>query len=161
MKISRWSVITLAAGLGVGGLFAFKAHAAERVAAQRVMHGRLLERAKEKLGLTDEQVAKIKTELKGEKDTLRDLISRLHDARVGVREAIQAADANESSVRAASAKVAAVEADLAVERLKIYGKISPILTAEQVEKVREFQARLDDFLDNAINHVGDRLVPDK
>jgi Spy/CpxP family protein refolding chaperone len=158
MKISKLLVITLAAGLGAGGLFVVKAHAVERIAANRHFQGRFLERAKEKLGLSDEQVAKIKTELKGEKDTLRDLISRLHEARVGLRETIQASDANESSVRTASAKVAAVEADLAVERLKLYGKISPILTAEQVEKVKEFQSRLDDFLDNAVNHIGDRLT---
>jgi Spy/CpxP family protein refolding chaperone len=158
MKISKLLVITLAAGLGVGGLLVVKAHAVERVAGHRSDRGHLLERAKEKLGLTDEQVAKIKTELKGEKDTLKELVSRLHDARVGLREAIQASDANESSVRSASAKVAAVEADLAVERLKIHGKISPILTPEQLEKIREFQARFDDFLDNAINHLGDRLA---
>ena len=158
MKISKLLVVTLAAGLGVGGIFVVKAHAVERVAAQRVARGHLLERAREKLGLTDDQVAKIKTELKGEKETLKGLVSRLHDARVGLRETIQASDANESSVRSASAKVAAVEADIAVERLKIYGKISPILTPEQREKVHEFQGRLDDFLDNAINHIGDRLA---
>ena len=158
MKISKLLVITLAAGLGVGGLFVVKAHAVERIAGHRSDRGHLLERARENLGLTDEQVAKIKTELKGEKDTLKDLVSKLHDARVGLREAIQTSDANESSVRSASAKVAAVEADLAVERMKIHGKIAPILTPDQLEKVREFQARLDDFLDNAINHLGDRLA---
>lgn len=100
MKISKLLVITLAAGLGVGGLFVVKAHAAERVEARRAFRGHLLERAKEKLGLSDEQVAKIETELKGEKDTLKDLISKLHDARVGLREAFQASDANESSIRA-------------------------------------------------------------
>jgi Spy/CpxP family protein refolding chaperone len=158
MKISKLLVITLAAGLGVGGIFVVKAHAAERVAGNRAGHGRLMERAKEKLGLTDEQVTKIKTELQGEMETLKGLISRLHDARTGLRDAIQASDANESSVRSASAKVAGVEADFAIERLKIYGKISPILTPEQREKVHEFQGRLDDFLDNAINHIGDRLA---
>jgi|ERR1043165_8940941 Spy/CpxP family protein refolding chaperone len=158
MKISKLLVITLAAGLSVGGVFVVKAHAAERNATHRAFHGRLLERAKEKLGLTDDQVAKIKSELKGEKDTIKDLISKLHEARAGLREAIQASDANETSVRSASAKVATVEADLAVERLKIYGKISPILTSEQLEKVHEIQARLDDFLDNAIGHIGDRLA---
>ena len=158
MKMSKLLVITLAAGLGAGGLCVFNTHAAERAGAQRAFHGRLLEKAREKLGLTDEQVGKIKTELKGEKETLKGLISRLHDARVGVREAIQASDANESSVRAASAKAAAAEADLAVERLKVYGRISPILTPEQLEKVHEFQARMDDFLDNAIGHLGDRLI---
>jgi Spy/CpxP family protein refolding chaperone len=159
MKTAKWLVITVAAGVFAagGGLFAFKVHAAERPGLQRAFRGQFLERAREKLGLTDDQVTKIKAELKGEKEALTDLLSRLHEARIGLREAIQGADSNETSVRAASAKVAAVEADLAVERLKLYGRISPILTADQREKVMEFQAKLDDFVDNAINRIGDRL----
>ena len=147
----------MAAAIAAGGVCVFKAHALERPAAQGRFRGQLLERAKEKLGLTDEQVTKIKAELKGEKETLHDLISKLHEARVGLRNAIQAGDATETSVRAACAKVAEVEANLAVERLKLYGRISPILTPEQREQVKQFQSRIDDFLDNAINRIGDTL----
>ncbi len=147
----------MAAGLAAGGLCVFKAHAVERSAAPGRFRGQLLERAKEKLGLTEEQVTKIKAELKDEKGTLRDLISKLHESRVGLRSAIQAPDATEASVRAASAKVAEVEANLAVERLKLYGRISPILTPEQREQVKQFQSRIDDFLDNAISRVSERL----
>ena len=118
---------------------------------------RIAEKAKEKLGLTDEQLTKIRAELKGEKDSVRDLVSKLHEARVQLRSSIQATDATEASVRAASSKVAAVEADLAVERLKLYCRISPILTDEQKEKVKQFQSRIDDFLDNAINRMGEKL----
>ena len=158
MRTARWLVIAAAAGLlATGGLFTIKAYAAEKPAPERGLRGQFLQRAKEKLGLTDEQVTKIKSELKVEKSTLSDLLSRLHEARVGLREAIQATDANETSVRAASAKVAVVEADLAVERLKLYGRIGPILTPEQREKVMEFQTRLDDLLDNRLNHLGERL----
>jgi Spy/CpxP family protein refolding chaperone len=107
---------------------------------------------------SDEQVAKLKAELTGEKDTLRSLIFALHTARIALREAIQAPDANETSVRAASAKVAVAEADLAVERLKLYSKIGPILTEEQREKVKVFQAKIDDFLDTAINRIGEHLA---
>lgn len=147
----------MAAGLVAGELCVFKAHAQERVAGQGRFRGQLLERAKEKLGLTEEQIAKIKTELKVEKETLHDLVSKLHEARVGLRSAIQAPDANETTVRTASAKVAEVEANLAVERLKLYSRISPILTPEQRDQVKQFQSRIDDFLDNAINRVSERL----
>ena len=41
--------------------------------------------------------------LKADKDTLTSLISRLHEARVGLRNAIQSSDSTEDSVRAASA----------------------------------------------------------
>jgi Spy/CpxP family protein refolding chaperone len=158
MKISKWLVIAMASGVfAAGGVFALKARAAEKSAFQRAFRGQFLQRAREKLGLTDEQIAKIKSELNAEKETLTELLSQLHEARVGLRDAIQAADANETTVRAASAKVAAVEADLAVERLKLYGRISPILTTQQRDQIMEFQAKLDDFVDNVISHLGERL----
>jgi Spy/CpxP family protein refolding chaperone len=157
MKTSKLLVLTMAAGLAAGGFCIFQAHAAEPTVGQGRFRGQFLERAKEKLGLTDEQVAKIRTELRGEKDTLHDLISKLHEARVDLRNAIQASDATEASVRAASAKVAEVEANLAVARLKVYGKISPILTPEQREQVKQFQSHIDEFLDNAINRAAEKL----
>jgi Spy/CpxP family protein refolding chaperone len=76
---------------------------------------------------------------------------------MGLRDAIQSSGATEASVRAAAAKVATVEADLAVERLKLYGRISPILTADQREQVKQFQSKIDDFLDGAINRLSERL----
>ncbi len=158
MKTSKWLVIAVAAALGASGLVVLKARAADRATSGRPVRGQFLERAREKLGLSDDQVSQIKAQLLAEKDNLKTLISKWHDARIGLREAIQASDATEASVRAASAKVAAAEADLAVERLKLYGKISPILTADQLDKVKEFQSNIDDFLDGAISRIGDRLA---
>lgn len=156
MNKSKWRVIYVAAALTAGGLFVSNTQAAESAATHQSPHRQWLERAREKLGLTDEQLAQIKTELQGEIGTVKDLISKLHDARMGLRDAIQSSRATEASVRAAAAKVAAVEADLAVERLKLYGKISPILTADQRERVRQFQSKIDDFLDGAINRLSER-----
>ena len=90
--------MSVAAALLAGGTIVFKSNAVESPAGQRHFRGQLLERAKEKIGLTDEQVAKIKAELKAEKSTLTGLISAFHEARVGLREAIQAPDATEASV---------------------------------------------------------------
>jgi Spy/CpxP family protein refolding chaperone len=94
--------------------------------------------------------------LAAEKDTLKQLVVQLHDRRLALREAIAASDATEQSVRAAAARLAAAQAEFAVERFKLHGKIGPILTAEQRAKVKQFQARLDDFIDNAINRFGER-----
>jgi Spy/CpxP family protein refolding chaperone len=158
MKTSNWLVITVAATVAAGGLFALTSRAANPVSPPGRLHGHLLERAKEKLGLSDTQVAQIKGVFKADKDNLTGLLTRWHEARAGLRSAIQAADATETSVRAASAKVAAVEADLAVERLALFGKISPILTGEQREKLGELQARVDDFVDGLIHRLGERLA---
>ncbi len=147
----------MAVGLAVGGFVVFNSYAVERTAGAGHFRGQLLERAKEKLGLTDDQISKIKDELKADKDTIKDLISRLHEARIGLREAIQATDATEASVRAAAAKVSAVEGDIAVERMKLHGRISPILTSEQKEKIKAFESKIDDFVDGIINRLGGRL----
>ena len=115
------------------------------------------QRLAEKLNLTDDQKAQIKAVLGGEKDTLKSLVTQLRQARVGLRETIRAADANETSVRAAAAKAAAAEGNLAVERMKIYGKIAPILTDEQRRQISNFTQRADEFTDNAVARVGERL----
>jgi Spy/CpxP family protein refolding chaperone len=157
MKTLKYLMILTAAAVSVGGLS--MAHArAQEAGPQRMLHGHFLEKTREKLGLSDEQVTKIKAELSADKDKLTGLMTSLHDARVGLRETIQKSGASEGDVRAAAAKVAAVEADLAVERAKLYGRISPILTPEQLTKVKEFQERVDDFADTAIKTFGERLA---
>jgi Spy/CpxP family protein refolding chaperone len=152
MKRRNWYAIAVAVVLCAGGFVPIKAQAAEPGARTQLM-----EKVKEKLGLTDEQVAKLNEQLQGEKEVLKQLISKLHDSKLELRSAIHLSDASESSIRAACAKVAAVEADLAVERHKVFAKINPILTSEQREKAKEFMGKIDDFIDGAINRLGERL----
>jgi len=149
----------LAAGLIAGGLIATQAFAADKPAstADSPMQGRLLQRLADKLNLTADQRSQIKEVIAGEKDTLVPLATAVHDARKGLRTAIRAGDATEASVRAAAAKVAAAEADLAVERMKLYGKIAPILTDAQRRQLADLQQRADDFADNAIARIGPGL----
>jgi Spy/CpxP family protein refolding chaperone len=158
MKTKSLLVLSLAAALVAGGFTVLNAPAANATGRPGAGHGRLLERAKEKLGLTDEQAAQIKAILKSEKENLTGLMTRLHDVRSGLREAIRSANATEASVRSASAKVAAVEADLAVERLKLYGKISPILTDDQRAKLADLAQRMDELVDSVIARAGERLA---
>jgi len=116
MKTSKWLVIAMAAAVAVGGFTVIKAQAtpAARRFAQR--HGALVARVKEQLGLTDEQLGRIRAELRLEKETLTGLLKRLRSTRAELRDTIQQQGATEEMVRAASAKVAEVEADMAVER---------------------------------------------
>lgn len=161
MKTSKLLALTFAAALTADGLFIHtsKSLAADNSATPSItLRGKILQRIAGKLNLTDGQKSQIKTILAGEKDTLQNTLGQLHDARKNLRETIQASDTNESSVRAASAKVAAVESDLAVERMKLYGKIAPVLTDEQRRQISDFTQRADDFADNAIAHIGDGLA---
>ena len=158
MNSSRPFVLLLAAAIITAALISFNSGAAESAAPQGQGPHQWLERAKEKLGLTDQQMADLQAALDAERETAKALVLKLHDARIALREAIQSSTATESSVRAAAAKVAGVEADLAVERFKLYGKINPVLTSEQRAQVKQFQGKIDDFLDNAIVRLGHRLA---
>jgi len=154
MKTSQWLSITLATALNLGGWMATPSLAADTATPA---HERFFQRIARKLNLSDDQKAQIKTVLSAEKDTLTTLFGQLHDARMDLRAAIRASSANETTVRAASAKVAAVQADLAVERMKIYGKIVPILADEQRRQIADFEQRADDFVDGVIARGGKRL----
>jgi Spy/CpxP family protein refolding chaperone len=109
------------------------------------------------LNLTGDQRTQIKAVLAGEKDALAPLLAAIHETRKNLRSAIRASDANETSVRAASAKVAAAEADLAVERMKLFGKIAPILTDAQRQQLADLQQHADEFADHAITRLGSGL----
>ena len=153
--MKTWIALTLAAAVALGGYGT--ARAADSSASHPSGHGRILQRIKDKLDLTDAQVAQIREILKADRSNLTDLLTRLHSARKEVRSAIHSGDATEASVRSASAKAAAVEADFAVERLRLYGKISPILTDAQREKLSQFEAKLDDAIDGIIQRMGAKL----
>jgi protein CpxP len=152
MNTLRRMSLILAVAVAAGGLIASNASGTEKPTRRGgLVRERLAERAREKLDLTDDQIARIKEVFQSEKETLRDLVSRLREARAVFRNAIRAADATEASVRVAASKVADVQADLAVERLVLRGKLKPILTAEQTEKLNPFMTRMDKLIERRIN----------
>ena len=156
MKTTGFLMVTMAAVLVLGGITGARAAGpADRPGGFR---GRFLERARERLGLTDGQVAQIKSVLRSEKDTLTALATRLHEGRLGLRNAIRTPNATEASVRVASAKVAAVQADLAVERMKLFTRINPILTDEQRAKLADVEQQMDGLVDTVISRASEQLA---
>jgi Spy/CpxP family protein refolding chaperone len=157
MKILKYLALTAAVSLAIGGAFALNSRAAQSASDDGALAGKLRERVKEKLNLSPDQLAKIKSDLKAEKDNITSLLTRLHDAHAQLRAEIHKPAATEASVRDAAGKVSAVEADLAVERLKLYGKISPILTADQRAKLADFEAGIDQFIERVISRIDSKL----
>jgi len=157
MKTIKLLTIATAAAIIAGGLTSAPAQDTnDSAAGTRPGHGQILQRIARKLNLTDDQKSQIKAVLSVDKDMLKSLFGQLHDARKNLRAAIRANGTNESAVRAASAKVASVEADWAVERMKLYGKIAPILTDQQRRKIAGFERRADNFAGGAIARLGER-----
>ena len=150
---NKFLICTLAAALAAGGFTATKIFAADRAGTAPALAYRL-QRVADKLNLTGDQRTQIKAVLAGEKNTLAPQIAALHEARSNLRTAIRASDATETSVRAASAPVAAAEADLAVERMRLYGKIAPLLTDAQHRQLAGLQQRVDEFADKVVARIG-------
>src|SRR5437879_48365 len=85
---TRTLLITLAAAVAVGGFALALAQPVVRsgpLGAGRLRGGLLLQRAAERLNLTEDQKAQIKTELQGEKDVLARLLAQMHDERKELR----------------------------------------------------------------------------
>ena len=160
MKMTKWIGIMAVVTVALGGAMLVKAQTTDTndvagVASPRASRAGGL---RGQLGLTHEQAATIKATLAANRTTLTTLMSSLHDARINLRATIRKPGATEEDIRAASAKVAFVEADLAVERAKLYGKISPVLTPDQLAKMDELQQRADDRVDGAIVGFGRRIA---
>jgi len=94
---------------------------------------------KSELGLSDEQVAKIKTEFRAQKAPLKEQSQKVKAARINLRHAIQSG-APETELRSAAAALGVAEGDLAVVRAALFARIAPILTPEQLAKIRDLQA---------------------
>lgn len=155
MKKTFILVLAAAAVIGAGGFTAIKVHAGVQKP-RAGFRGPVMQKIIDGLQLTDEQVDKMKSEIRGEKETLVPLLKQLHETRKGLRDVIQSGS-DEAAIRAAAAKVAAVEADLAVERAKLHTKIAPILTDEQILKVKAFEEKVDDFVIKALKTFGENL----
>jgi Spy/CpxP family protein refolding chaperone len=155
MKNTRWFAFD--AAFLIGALAASPALAQSADGQRPPAWAQMFESIRERLGLTDDQLAQIKAQLQPQRESLKDLILKLHEAKGALRRCIHSSDATEAALRSAAAKVGEVEADLAVERHKLYGKINAILTAEQREQITEFQEKLDELLDTAIDQLSRRV----
>ncbi len=114
-------------------------------------HG--LRRIREALGLTDTQVQQIQDILRASRDQVKPLVQNLMTEKRAERVLIQAPTVDEPAIRAQAAKVAAVEADLAVAHAKIANQIRGILTPEQIQKIQDFQGKMDGRIDGFMGHL--------
>lgn len=158
MKKSIWFTLAAAGVIAVGGILT--AQAAQDNAAGPIarLRQRSWANAKAKLGLTDDQVTQIKTVLRSEKDSLIALAKKQREARVLLREVIKKDGATEADLRAAAANLGAAEGDMAVLKAKLYVRIRPILTQEQLDKIAAWQDKVDSFVDGAIDVFINRMV---
>lgn len=154
MMKQRLFILLTAGLLAFTGAAVFQTKAAP---SDRPARGPVLQHIVKELELTPDQIDKIKTVLRAQKETLVPLVKGLHESRTALLDAIHAKTASEATVREAASKVAALESDLAVERMKLTAKITPILTEEQINKVKQFEAKADDAVFGILKRLGEVL----
>ncbi len=100
-----------------------------------------LERMTRHLDLTDQQRDQIRQILDNRRDGAAQLDTELRDARDRLHAAIHADVFDETGIRDASAAVALLEADRAVDMARTLQEVRQVLTPEQREKMGEMQQR--------------------
>jgi len=99
------------------------------------------------LGLSTQQQQSVKDVFAQSRPQAAPLMKQLKVERRSLRVLIQADTIDEAAIRAQSAKVAAVEADLAVQRAHVAQQMRAILTPEQVQTFKALQAKRDSRMD--------------
>jgi protein CpxP len=90
----------------------------------------------ERLGLSAEQKGKVKEIFEKNRQEAQPLRKELMTAKRDLRGLSMAEKTDEAAIRAQAAKLAGIEADMAIHRAKMSGQIRAILTPEQQEKFR-------------------------
>ena len=93
------------------------------------------------LGLTDAQKDQIKSIAQSHADEWKALLAREQQARLAEQTAIDASQFDEVTIRQRSTELAAVNADVAVARARVRGELLPILTADQLAKLKEIESK--------------------
>lgn len=80
--------------------------------------------------------------------------------RRALRDAIRAETIDETAIRAQAAKVASLEADLAVQRAHVAHDIRAVLTPGQLQKLKDMQINADARVDGFLRHIANRIAED-
>ena len=107
------------------------------------MAGRHFKRMATELGLSAQQQQDIKAVFQKERHQLQPLMKQLMVERRALRTLIHADTVDEAAIRAQSAKAAAIQADLAVQRALTGQQVRKLLTPEQAQKLKDFQAKME------------------
>ena len=92
-----------------------------------------------KLDLTDAQKAQAKTIFQANKEVVKPVLASLRAERTNLRALIHADTIDEAAIRAETAKIAGIQADLKVNRAKVGVQFRAILTPGQLATLKTLQ----------------------
>lgn len=108
------------------------------------------------LNLTPEQRQTIQGLLREARPTLQPLLEKLDEQRKQLSKVTESTPIDEAAIRAKATNLATMEADLAVEKAKLFAKIKETLTPEQVERLASLEGASDQLLRGALSRMGGR-----
>jgi Spy/CpxP family protein refolding chaperone len=108
--------------------------------------------------VTPEQGERIKGVLKKYYPTVNPLVDKFIAEHKTLREVLRRSPVDEAAIRGQSAAVAAVEADIAVQRAYIGAEIRAILTPEQVKELRSLEDQIAPFFQEKRERFGEWLM---
>lgn len=111
----------------------------------------------EKLDLTEAQRTKMREVFQKNMPLAKPYFEKLMKERRELRTLIQSGSADEAAIRAQAAKVAGVEADLAVQRAQMAKECRAILTPKQIEKLNALQKEREGKFDGFRMKMQERM----
>ena len=130
-------------GMGAGA-FGLKLHAA--------MRGMFLKGVKA-LDLTAEQKTQIRTAMQGHREEFKAIARDMAGARGALNDTVTADTIDDAAIKAASARVAEVEARAALLRANVHRELFGLLTPEQQQKAKAMRAQTKARVRKAIDRA--------
>ncbi len=97
--------------------------------------------AKEKLGLSDDQVTQIKSVIEANKANFETQKANTQDAMEAIKAVMQNPGASDDDIRSSSTHMANVKADGMILAKSMKNEINAILTDEQIQKIEEMKSQ--------------------
>jgi Spy/CpxP family protein refolding chaperone len=105
-------------------------------------------------GMTAEQRDQVREVLKGFMPEVAPLVKQSIEERKTLRDVIRTSPPDEAAIRAQSAKVAAIEAEIAVKRSQIVEKVRPIFTPEQLGELKRMEEEFHSKINEGLGKLG-------
>ncbi|MFL6584576.1 MAG: Spy/CpxP family protein refolding chaperone [Chthoniobacterales bacterium] len=135
--------IALVGAIGLAGAVENNDNNADGGRPHGFRHGHGMFRALREVGVNDSQKEQIRNILRESRPTAQPLVKQLVQERKGLRDLVQSSPVNEPAIRAQAARVAQIQADLAVQRAHVADRVNALLTPDQVAKLKELRAERD------------------
>lgn len=103
--------------------------------------GRHIKKMSRELGLSTAQSAQVKAIFEKDREQVKPLTEKLRAERKVMHDLIHGDSVDEAAIRAQSAKLAAIQVEMELNRARMFQQLRPILTPEQLQKIKEMPDR--------------------